>query len=568
MEGGVPLINLCIGGAAGEGIETMAGILEKALQRSGYFVFSMRDFMSRIRGGHNFAQIRFGSEPVAAHVDALDILVAYDERTYAEHQSRLKADGLLLCDPGLGLSDARLLPIPIRSLAKESGNARTVGVVCVGALLKLMSLPLANAEAALRETLAPGILEMNLTALHKGYESSAEMRRLPPPTASGRLLMTGAEAMAMGALAGGLRFYSAYPMSPATSLLTFFTAHGEPLRLMVEQAEDEIAAINMALGASYAGARAMVGTSGGGFSLMVEGLGLAGIAELPIVIADVQRPGPATGLPTRTEQSDLLFACFASQGEFPRIVIAVRDHADAFYQTARAFQLAWKYQMPVLLLSDEYLADSAATIAPPDVEKAAHSVAPLPREADPPGVYRRYALTDSGISPLRVPGKSDGLVRADSDEHAEEGTITESAQVRVQMVDKRARKLEELKAELYEPEYTGVTRPRVLLVGFGSTSAAITEAVSILNSHGLSVGALLFGDVYPLPRKRLEAFWQQADAVYSVEQNATAQLAKLIRMETGLGCTDSLLKYSGRQLSVDEIVSGLETFGIGREVPV
>ena len=561
-------MNLCIGGAAGEGIETMAGILEKTLQRSGYFVFSMRDFMSRIRGGHNFAQIRFGSEPVAAHVDALDLLVAYDARTVDEHQTRLKPDGLLLCDPGLGLSDARMLPIPIRSLAKESGNARTVGVVCIGALLRLLGLPLSHAEAVLQETLAPGLLDMNLTALRKGYDSAAETRRLPPTAASGRLLMTGAEAMAMGALAGGLRFYSAYPMSPATSILAFFTAHGEPLHLMVEQAEDEIAAINMALGASYAGARAMVGTSGGGFSLMVEGLGLAGIAELPIVIADVQRPGPATGLPTRTEQSDLLFTCFASQGEFPRMVIAVRDHTDAFYQTARALQLAWKYQIPVLLLSDEYLADSAATITPPDVEKAAHSIAPFPPQADPPGVYRRYALTDSGVSPLRFPGKSDGLVRADSDEHVEEGTITESAQVRVQMVDKRARKLEGLKAELLEPEYVGVAEPKVLLVGFGSTSAAIAEAVSILNSRGHWVGALLFSDVYPLPRKRLDTYWKQAKTVYSVEQNATAQLARLIRMETGLSCTDSLLKYSGRQLSVDEIVAGLEAFGMDREVPV
>lgn len=559
-------MNLCIGGAAGDGIETMAGILEKTLQRSGFNLFSMRDFMSRIRGGHNFAQIRFGSAPVVAHIDSLDILIAYDVRTYTEHQRRLKPDGLLLCDPELGISDSRMQPIPLKSLAKESGNARTIGVVCIGALMKLLGLPLATAESVLHEMLPPKILDINLIAIRKGFDSAVQERKLSSPKADGRLLITGAEAMALGALAGGLQFYSAYPMSPSTTLLNFFATHAEKFHLVVEQAEDEIAAINMALGASYAGAQAMVGTSGGGFSLMVEGLGFAGIAELPVVIADIQRPGPATGLPTRTEQSDLLFTCFASQGEFPRMVLAVRDHADAFYQTARALLLAKKYQIPVLLLSDQYLADSAATIAPLDIQKAIHIVSPLVPEPDAPGFYQRYTLTESGVSPMRIPGKSDALVRVDSDEHSEGGTITEDAVVRIQMVDKRARKLGGLIAELLEPAYTGVAEPQTLLVGFGSTSAAIAEAVSLLNSRGCSIGALAFGDLCPLPQKQLTRYWKHAKAVYSVEQNATAQLAKLIRMETAFSCTDSLLKYDGRQMSVDDILTGLEAFGMGKEV--
>jgi len=559
-------MNICIGGAAGDGIETMAGILEKILQRSWFSVFSMRDFMSRIRGGHNFAQIRFEAGPVTAHTDALDVLIVYDQRSVDEHLKRLKPDGLLLCDPDLGVSDPRLLPVPVKKLAKEAGSARTIGVVCIGVLMKLYGLPLATAEAVLRETLAPKILEINLAAVQKGYASTELTRKLPIPEAKETMLVTGAEAMSMGALAGGLQFYSAYPMSPSTTLLNFFTAHAEEFKLVVEQAEDEIAAVNMALGASYAGARAMTGTSGGGFSLMVEGLGLAGIAELPIVIVDVQRPGPATGLPTRTEQSDLLFMCFASQGEFPRMVIAVRDHADAFYQTARALQLAKKYQIPVLVLSDQYLSDSAATIAPPDIRQAAHSVKPLAPEESAEGDYLRYAVTESGVSPLRVPGRSEGLVRSDSDEHTEEGVITESAAVRVQMVDKRSRKLDGLKAELLEPSYTGAENPQTLLVGFGSTSGAIAEAVTLLHEQGVSVGALSFGDVYPLPQNKLLQYWKQAKAVYSVEQNATAQLAKLIRMETNLSCTDSVLKYDGRQLSVDDILKGLAAFGIGKEV--
>ncbi|MFH1512631.1 MAG: 2-oxoacid:acceptor oxidoreductase subunit alpha [Bacillota bacterium] len=562
------MINLCIGGAAGDGIETMAGILEKILQRSGFHLFSMRDFMSRIRGGHNFAQIRFSPNPVAAHTDALDILIAYDNRTYTEHQERLKPGGMLLCDPELGISDSRMLSIPIKKLARESGSARTIGVVCVGALMKLFGLPLGAAEAVLGETLDTKILDMNLAAVRKGFANAEQKQKLSAPVPDGKLLMTGAEAMAMGALAGGLRFYSGYPMSPSTTLLNFFTAHAQECRLVVEQAEDEIAAINMALGASFAGAQAMVGTSGGGFSLMVEGFGFAGIAELPVVIVDAQRPGPATGFPTRTEQGDLLFACFASQGEFPRMVLAVRDHIDAFYQTARALQLAKKYQIPVLVLSDQYLSDSAAAIAPPDIEKAAYSAAPLPPEDGESGEYLRYALTESGISPLRVPGKSAALVRIDSDEHTEEGVITESAEVRAQMVDKRARKLEGLKTELLEPTYIGVEKPEVLLVAFGSTAGAIAEAVSVLSGRGQSVGALLFGDLYPLPQKELLRYWKQANVVYSVEQNATAQLSKLIRMEANLSCADSVLKYDGRQMSVDDILKGLAALGFGKEVPV
>ncbi len=559
-------MNLCIGGAAGDGIETMAGILEKTLQRSGFYVHSIRDFMSRIRGGHNFAQVRFDVEPVKAHRDALDILIAYDLRSYQQHKDRLKEDGILLADPQLEIEDKRLLPIALKSLAKESGSARTIGVVCIGALSKLLGLSMETAETVLKESLPEKLLEMNVKAVRKGYDSIEESKTLQSADVKGQLLVSGAEALSMGAIAGGLRFYSAYPMSPSTSILNFVTAHAEEFGLAVEQAEDEIAAINMGLGASFAGANAMVGTSGGGFALMVEALGLAGIAELPIVMVDVQRPGPATGLPTRTEQSDLLFLCFASQGEFPRMVIAVRNHTDAFYQTARAMQLAKKYQIPVLVLSDQYLADSSATIDPLDVKRAASSVKPLEQGAVDAENYLRYQYTDNGISPMLVPGKTDALVRSDSDEHTEEGTITESAEVRVKMVDKRARKLDLLAEELLEPAYTGADNAEILLLGFGTTTDAIAEAVAMLTKQGVSIGALAFGDIYPMPQKELQKHWKQAKAVYSVEQNATAQLAKLIRMETGLTVDDSVLKYDGRQLSVDDIVHGLQAFGIGKEV--
>ena len=330
------------------------------------------------------------------------------------------------------------------------------------------------------------------------------------------------------------------------------------MAIAVEQAEDEIAAINMALGASYAGATAMTGTSGGGFSLMVEALGFAGIAEIPLVVVDVQRPGPATGLPTRTEQSDLKFVISASQGEFPRMVIALRDHGDCFYQTARSLALAKKYQLPVILLSDQYLADATTTIPMLEANDIVRFMPPAAATLTPDLPYCRYALTEDGISPLAIPGQSQALVRVDSDEHDTWGQITESATVRNQMVEKRMRKLEGLKAELLEPEFWGANQCQSLLVGFGSTSGAIKEAVDILNQEEKNYGALIFGDIYPLPTQRLQHFAAQVVDIINVEQNATGQLAALIREETLISCEHSILKYDGRQLSVDDILTGLK----------
>jgi 2-oxoglutarate ferredoxin oxidoreductase subunit alpha len=319
----------------------------------------------------------------------------------------------------------------------------------------------------------------------------------------------------------------------------------------VEQAEDEIAAINMAIGASYAGARAMTGTSGGGFSLMVEALGLAGMAEIPLVAVDVQRPGPVTGLPTRTEQSDLKFVISASQGEFPRIVIAVRHHADAFWQTIRAFNLAEKYQVPVILLSDQYLGDASATVEPFDVSQI--RLESSAKENTSTEEYLRYRYTESGVSPRLIPGKTENFVVIDSDEHDERGWITESAEVRVKMADKRMHKLVSIEAELQEPEFIGPQDFDTLLVGWGSTYGPISEAVQLLNEKGGKLAALVFGDVWPLPQKLLLEKTKTSKRILNVEQNATGQLAGLIREQTGIVCNASILKYDGRQLSAGEI---------------
>ena len=545
------MYNLLIGGAAGQGIDTTAAILEKLLKRSGYSVFTARDFMSRVRGGHNFSLIRFGIEPVHSHSNRLDGIVALDEDTIRLHKEQLKDSGFILCDDKLSGSDPRFIHVQMDAMAKALGNPRVSGSIAVGAVLKLFGESLDNVGDVLRTFVKQQYLDINVKAVEEGYQSTET--RFPHLNGEyyDQMLISGSKAVALGAISAGLRFYSAYPMSPSTVIMETLASKADEAGIVVEQAEDEIAAINMAIGASYAGARAMTGTSGGGFSLMVEALGLSGMAEIPLVVIDVQRPGPVTGLPTRTEQSDLKFVISASQGEFPRMVIALRNPSDAFYQTMRAFNLAEKYQIPVILLSDQYLGDATSTVVPFDPKKI-QMVEPE-SEYSGKGEYLRYRYTENGISPRLIPGKTEHLVAIDSDEHDERGWITESAEVRIRMMDKRMKKLEGLKQELQEPEFIGDDDFETLLIGWGSTWGPMDEAVHLLNADKVDrYAALVFGDVYPLPVKRLKEKAAKASRVINVEQNATGQLAGLIREETGIVCESSILKYDGRQMSGEE----------------
>jgi len=554
------MYNLLIGGAAGQGIDTTAAILEKLLKRSGYYVFTIRDFMSRVRGGHNFSLIRFGAEPVHSHSDRLDGILAMDDETILQHRDQLKPDGFILCDSKLSTQDPREMKFDMDGIAKKLGNPRVAGIIAVGIILKLFGSTLDGAESVLGSFVKQQYLEINQKALSEGYEIASKRYEHLAGDAGGRMLVNGNNAVALGAAAAGLRFYSAYPMSPSTSIMEALAALGDEAGLVVEQAEDEIAAINMAIGASFAGARAMTGTSGGGFSLMVEALGLSGMAEIPLVAIDVQRPGPVTGLPTRTEQSDLKFVISASQGEFPRMVIALKHQQDAFYQTMRAFHLAEEFQIPVILLSDQYLADATATVEPFDPKKII--VSRPTQEHSGEGEYLRYRYTESGVSPRLIPGRTKHLVAADSDEHDERGWITESAEVRTKMMDKRMKKLEGIKQALIEPEFIGEDGFDTLLLGWGSTWGPIAEAVALLNqAEAGRYAALVFGDIFPLPQARLMEKAAKAKRLIHVEQNATGQLAELIREQTGIVCTGSILKYDGRQISAEEIVARVQKEG-------
>lgn len=554
------MYNILIGGAAGQGIDTTVAILEKLLKRSGYYIYTTRDFMSRVRGGHNFSLLRFGTEEITSHSYVLDGIIALDEETIELHLNQLTQKGFVLCDSGLKdtKEDSRIIKLDMNQMARNIGNAKVSGSVAVGAILKLFGEPLTYVEEVMKSVVKSEILDANIKAIQAGFESVEKRFDHLEGGFNDYMLISGSKAVGLGAVAGGLKFYSAYPMSPSTTVLEYLASVGNQAGVVVEQAEDEIAAINMAIGASFAGAKAMTGTSGGGFCLKVEALGLSGIAEIPLVAIDVQRPGPATGLPTRTEQSDLKFVISASQGEFPRMVIALRNHEDSFYQTIRALNLAEKYQIPVILLSDQYLGDTTACVKPYDVSDI-KLIQPAKEVEDE---YLRYKLTEDGISPRLIPGVTKNLVAADSDEHDERGWITESAEVRNQMMQKRMKKLEGLMEELIEPEFIGDESGKTLLLGWGSTYGPIKEAVSILNKkEGGGYGALIFGDIYPLPQEKLKKLTPNKKVI-NIEQNATGQLASLIREQTGITCHDSILKYDGRQIAGEEIVSKILEGGL------
>lgn len=568
---GVLMYNILIGGAAGDGIETTAAVLEETLKSMGYNVFSTRDFMSRVRGGHNFNNIRFGTESVHTHIKELDGLIAVNEESFNLHKDDLKADGFILCNPSLKVDHPNLIKLDSKTLAKEAGNTKAEGSVIIGALVRLYDLDLKKAEEVFNHYFPEHILEANIKSLNLGYQAVSPLFKADKANdLSNHVMLNGAEAMGAGALAGNMRFYTAYPMSPATTVLNYFNKVKEEANIVVEQAEDEIAAVNQAIGGFAAGARSMTATSGGGFALMVEALGLSGIAEIPLVVANVQRPGPATGLPTRTEQSDLRFTIHASQGEFPKMVISPQNHKEIYHQTWRAFDIAEKYQIPVILLSDQYLADSSSVLPMGEMlDHKAYEIKPLNQdvkiEADEHGVYKRYQYTETGISPLKYYGDKDYLVKLDSDEHTEYGVITESADVRNKMVEKRARKLELLKEELIEPLFVGDENPDVLVVGFGSTYEAIKQAVLHLNkTEDIKYAALSFGDVFPLPTINLKKYAKIAKKVVSVEQNFNGQFAGIVREEILIDCRPGLLKYDGRQMSSQEIIEALKL--IGKEV--
>jgi len=568
-------LTIRIGGEAGQGLQLIGGILAKLFSRYGLHVFSHQDYMSRIRGGHNYYQIRISENPIAASRDKVDLLLALDKDTVSLHRKSLTEKGVVLLDPEnikTDLSGVKCIDVPFTRITEEKKiKPIMANSVAVGAILGLLGFDLELFEGVIEGFLGKKgkeVVAANRIAadagheyIHKHFDNRAPFRIIPPKK-EGLMLINGNQAIGLGALVSGCRFYAAYPMSPSTGIMNYLASKAEKHNIVVEQAEDEIAAVNMALGASYAGVRAMTGTSGGGFALMTEGLSLAGMTETPIVIAEVQRPGPATGLPTRTEQGDLFFVLYGGHGEFPRVVFTPGTPEQALYLTNKAFHLAEKYQIPVIIQSDQYLADSEWTYTSLDTADLLYEDFRLHgKDIKAAAGYKRYIFTESGISPLAVPGETLSTVVVDSHVHDEEGHISEDAVTCIKMVQKRLnRKLPRIQEEIGPPSYYGSDEPQTVLVCYGSTYGVVKEAVdSLAGVH--SIGMLHFSEIYPFPAAEQFDFLSllaKAKRSICIENNATGQFAKHLRVETGFGVTGKINKYDGRPFIIDSLLGELD----------
>ena len=560
-------ITIKIAGEAGQGLQTMGQLLAKAFSRAGWCVFANQVLQSRIRGGHNWFQIRIADSPVPAHSDATDILIALDDES-AYHTRELSKSSITILDSSLikyNPERGLILYIPFEKTAKENGGNKLMGnAVALGAVLGILEYDINILFGLLREGFQdknPEVVQANIQVAQAGYNLACQKIKgnkfspLNRTNGAAKMLINASEAVALGALAAGCKFISAYPMSPSTGIMTYLASKAKEFNLIVEQSEDEIASINMALGASYAGVRAMTATSGGGFALMVEGLSLSAMTETPIVIVDAQRPGPATGLPTRTAQEDLEYVIYSGGGESPRAVVAPLSIEDAFYLTFKAFNLADKYQIPVIILSDQLLADSYVTVDSFDVEslKIERHILSDEQLKDIKD-YKRYRLTESGISPRALPGNPYGLVVADSDEHDEEGHITEDVDwTRPEMVKKRNRKTTGLLKEMSAPIRYGPAEAKNILIGWGSSYGALKEAVDILNLEKEKVSLAHFNQVWPL-NKEYFGFLDTAEFVCVAENNFRGQFAHLITAQTGKVIPNRINKFNGLAFCAQEIV--------------
>lgn len=562
-------MNFMVGGEAGQGVQSVGFLLAKAFARGGFHIFADQDYESRIRGGHNFFRVRVKDSDVQAIAEPLDMLIALNSESIDLHKKELAKRGIIIFDTQKVEaieSKSNLLGIPLQKLAEEQGGSQLMtNTVALGAALGLVKCDFEIIAKVLREYFgADGDGEGNIKAAKAGYEYAQNNFRgkwpthFSPVSDAKRMLLTGNEALSLGAAAAGCKFVASYPMTPSTPILEYLAAKSKQLDMVVVQPEDEISAINMIVGAAFAGVRAMTATSGSGFCLMVEGLGLSGITETPIVVIDGQRSGPAVGLPTRTEQGDLQFVLHAHHGDFPRAVVAPATIEDSFWMAVKAFNLAEKYQLPVIILTDHYLASSYATVEPFDISKVTIERGLLfTPEDEGQSDYKRHKITRSGISPRAFPGLGEALVITDSDEHDEAGHLIEDAKTRAAMVEKRLRKLTALKREVNPPQIYGPKTAETTLIGWGSTLGAIQEAVDIMNKRGTSINSLHFNELCPFPAKSA-ANIKKARSTYVIESNATGQLASLIREQTGIEVSGTILKYDGRPFTPEYIVRELK----------
>lgn len=570
-------MTIMLGGEAGQGVESGGAGFAKALARGGLHVFGLPEFMSRIRGGHNFYRVRVSEQPLWAQQDEVHLLLAFNRETVDVHLGQVVPGGGVIHDVAVKVDAGRLtehqiqdFEMPLVKIAEETGGHKimmnTAAIAATAGITGLDFERIADVVESNFRRKGAAAVESNLKVARQAYDMAAdryaemyEWKLASIPGAPARMQINGNQAMAFGALAAGCRFISTYPMTPGSTITEWLAAHARKFGILQKETEDETAALLMAIGAAHAGVRAMTATSGGGFCLMVEALGLAGMTETPIVIVDAQRGGPSTGLPTRTEQSDLQFVMHASHGEFPRLVLAPGTVEQCFEAGMRAFNLAEKYQTPVIILTDLHLAFATRTV---DKSAFDFSKYPIDRGENMPFDrvngeamdYQRHRPTGSGISPRIFPGNENAVYITTGDEHNSHGFITEDPDERNEQMEKRMRKLEGAKRDVQQPAWYGPLDADVTLVGWGSSYGAIREATDLLNAEGLPTNFLQFIDIFPLDENLVSAEIGRIRRMMVVEQNFTGQLEQVLRVYTGRKADVLITKYDGRPFDARWVV--------------
>lgn len=560
-----------IAGAAGQGVVNVGLILAKTCLKEGFHVFANSENPSLIRGGHNYLTVRISNREVKSHEKFIDILVPLNQESVEKHINNIKKGGCIIFDDkkikienDVKRDDVTFFSVPLEEFAKKCGGTILENMVAMGVTVGIMDLSfesLSETIAKIFSKKGENVVKNNIDAAKLGYDyakenfSDSERFKLNKSgeMSNNRVLISGNQSVAGGAIKAGCKFMSAYPMTPATSIMETMASQERNYNIVMKQTEDEIAAINMAIGASFCGARAMTATSGGGFALMVEGFGLAAMTETPLVVVISQRPGPATGMATRSGQGDLKFALNAAPDDFPHIVLAPGDIEDCFYRTIEAFQIAEKYQTPVIILIDKFLSLSY---------KSAHfetSGITVKRESmlsedEIPDNYKRYRITSNGISPRTIPGQKKGMFTASSYEHNEEGHEDEDGKNRIRMAEKRFRKFKELSKEIKPPELIGPSDADITLLCWGSTKGVVEEAVRILEKEGIKVNYMHYVFISPFPEEKTKNVINNAKKVAVVENNQTGQLASIIKEKTGIDVDYKILKFNGRPFYPEEIV--------------
>ena len=580
-------LTIGIGGAAGDGLDKSGDTLAKTAGRLGLHVYAYNSYQSVIRGGHIWLRVRIADGKVYSHGDGLNVLIALNQDSIERHAPEIQPGGAIIynsdklkLDPVLVRDNVLSVPLPLTELTKPFGRVQPVmqNTVALGALMFLTGIEFDTMVGVLEDTFkhkGKAVIDQNAGIAKAGYDYARDnfvplgyqwnFSRVRRP------FVTGNELFALGAVAGGCKFYSAYPMTPASSILHWMASHGERCGVVVKQCEDELAVANMAIGAGHAGVRAMCGTSGGGFALMTEAIGMAGMIEAPVVIVEVQRGGPSTGVPTKTEQADLNQVYGASQGDYPRAIIAPTDTTDCFYTAVEALNLADKYQLPVTIISDLLVSEHPETIEP----DALTNDVPIDRgeiisewpEAN--GTYKRYAFTHSGVSPRALPGTAGTLYVAATDDHDEEGILISDVftnqALRRKVQEKRMRKVAGLLRDTKPPVLEGEQNADVTLIGWGSTKGVIHEAIVQLEAEGVRANQLQIKYLVPFHTSEIKQILDNCKKTICVEANYTGQFARHLRAETGFSVDASVLKYDCEPFEPHQIVEEVKAILEGRE---